>query len=192
MAPTLGGQHLVNEEALFTPRLLLRPPQEQDGTVFLETMALSRELHYPWIFPPLTRGAFGAYLARVRREDHRGFLLIDREGGALLGVVNFNNIVRGSFLSASLGYYATALSGRGGLMAEGLSALCTWAFHRLGLHRLEANIQPGNQRSLALVRRLGFRREGFSPAFLYLDGAWRDHERWTLLDPRTTLRSSDS
>ena len=77
-------------------------------------------------------------------------------------------------------------------MAEGLSALCTWAFHRLGLHRLEANIQPGNRRSLALVRRLGFRREGFSPAFLYLDGAWRDHERWTLLDPRTTLRSSDS
>ena len=46
----------MNEEALFTPRLLLRPPQEQDGTVFLETMALSRELHYPWIFPPLTRG----------------------------------------------------------------------------------------------------------------------------------------
>jgi ribosomal-protein-alanine N-acetyltransferase len=119
-------------------------------------------------------------------------LLIDRKEGVLVGVVNFNNILRGSFLSASLGYYATALSGRSGLMAEGLSALCTWAFQGLGLHRLEANIQPGNQRSLALVRRLGFRREGFSPAFLYLDGAWRDHERWTLLDPRTTLRSSDS
>ena len=182
----------MSEEALFTPRLLIRAPQEQDETVFLETMALSRELHYPWIFPPLTRGAFGAYLARVRREDHRGFLLIDRQEGALLGVVNFNNIARGSFLSASLGYYATALSDRSGLMAEGLSALCTWAFQGLGLHRLEANIQPGNHRSLALVRRLGFRREGFSPAFLYLDGAWRDHERWTLLDPRTTLRSSDS
>ena len=55
----------MNEEALFTPRLLIRAPQEQDETVFLETMALSRELHYPWIFPPLTRGAFGAYLARV-------------------------------------------------------------------------------------------------------------------------------
>ncbi|MFZ8913261.1 MAG: GNAT family N-acetyltransferase [Pseudomonadales bacterium] len=182
----------MKEEALFTPRLLIRAPQEQDETVFLETMALSRELHYPWIFPPLTRGAFGAYLARVRREDHRGFLLIDREKGELLGVVNFNNIVRGSFLSASLGYYATALNPRGGLMAEGLTALCAWAFQRLGLHRLEANIQPGNHHSLALVRRLGFRREGFSPAFLYLDGAWRDHERWALLDPRSTLRSSDS
>jgi [ribosomal protein S5]-alanine N-acetyltransferase len=181
----------MKEEALFTPRLLLRPPQEQDETVFLETMALSRELHYPWIFPPLTRGAYGAYLARVRREDHRGFLLIDRVGGALLGVVNFNNIVRGSFLSASLGYYATVLSPRGGLMAEGLTALCGWAFQHQGLHRLEANIQPGNSRSIALVRRLGFRREGYAPAFLFLDGAWRDHERWTLLDPRTTLGRPD-
>jgi ribosomal-protein-alanine N-acetyltransferase len=53
-------------------------------------------------------------------------------------------------------------------------------FGDLGLHRVEANIQPANRRSINLVRRLGFEREGFSPGYLMVDGQWRDHERWAL------------
>ncbi len=68
-----------------------------------------------------------------------------------------------------------------GLMTEALQQAISFAFSDLGLHRLEANIQPGNSRSIALVKRLEFQKEGFSPRYLKIGGEWRDHERWALL-----------
>jgi len=66
-------------------------------------------------------------------------------------------------------------------MATGVRAVIDTAFHEVGLNRLEANIQPSNHRSIDLVRRLGFELEGFSRRYLWVDGAWRDHQRWALL-----------
>jgi ribosomal-protein-alanine N-acetyltransferase len=66
-------------------------------------------------------------------------------------------------------------------MFEGMRLVITHCFAELKLHRLEANIQPENARSIALVRALGFQREGFSPRYLKVGGKWRDHERWALL-----------
>ena len=99
-----------------------------------------------------------------------------------MGVVNLMEIVANPFYQgAYLGYHGmAALAGRG-LMTEAVRLASAHAFGALGLHRLEANIQPGNTRSIALVRRLGFRLEGFSPRYLRVDGEWRDHERWALL-----------
>lgn len=65
-------------------------------------------------------------------------------------------------------------------MSEGLRLVLRHAFGPLGLHRLEANIQPKNRSSIRLVRRAGFRREGFSPRYLRVLGRWRDHERWAI------------
>ena len=65
-------------------------------------------------------------------------------------------------------------------MTEGLAQALRWIFGELRLHRVEANIQPGNAASRALARRLGFRREGLSPRYLKVGGRWRDHERWAL------------
>ena len=107
-------------------------------------------------------------------------------------MINLSEIVRGNFRSAYLGYYAFVPHAGRGHMTEGLALALRWAFRELHLHRVEANIQPGNAASRALVRRLGFRREGFSPRYLKIAGRWRDHERWALVaeDWRSSARTS--
>ena len=137
--------------------------------------------------PPLTPHMFKVYLRRTQREDHAGFAICRRDSDAIVGVINVNNIVKGSFLSASLGYYAAQAHAGQGFMREGLLQVKEHLFRELGLHRVEANIQPGNAASIALVRGCGFEREGLSPRFLYVNGAWRDHERWAAVDPREGL-----
>ena len=66
-------------------------------------------------------------------------------------------------------------------MTQAVKMAANYAFDEIGLHRLEANIQPENLSSIALVRRVGFLQEGFSPRYLRIGGVWRDHERWALL-----------
>ena len=87
-------------------------------------------------------------------------------GGDFVGVVNLTNIALGLFRSAYLGYYAFAGYERQGLMREGMRAVVRHSFKSLKLHRLEANIQPGNMASIALVKSCGFSREGYSPRYL--------------------------
>ena len=130
--------------------------------------------------PPDTRAAVRKFLARPQRDPHFSFLIVHNRR-ELVGVVNVSEIVRGSFQSAYLGYYAFEPFAGTGLMRAGLANVIGHAFTTMKLHRLEANIQPGNQRSINLVKALGFRREGFSPRYLKIAGRWRDHERWAIL-----------
>lgn len=168
-------------------RVYLRHPTSADQEEFLDLMRRSRKLHHPWIQPPMSTAGYALYLQRMARNDHTGFFVCLREDHRIAAVINLNNIVHGAFLSAYLGYYAGSGFNGQGLMTEGLRQVIRVAVYQLGLHRLEANIQPGNAPSIALVRRLGFRREGFSPAYLFIDGAWRDHERWALVHTRREL-----
>ncbi|MEU9848723.1 GNAT family protein [Streptomyces sp. NPDC047985] len=168
-------------------RVAIRPYRRADAEEFTACARESRDLHRPWLFPPLDAAAYAAYAGRLIDDPTKaGFLVCRREGesergpGAIAGFININNIVRGGFRCGALGYGAFAHAAGRGLMGEGLELVLRQAFGPLGLHRLEANIQPGNEASLALVRRAGFRLEGFSPDFLLIDGAWRDHERWAI------------
>jgi [ribosomal protein S5]-alanine N-acetyltransferase len=169
------------------PEVYLRPVNRRDRAEFLALMQQSRALHEPWIQPPLSSLSFHNYLARTQREDHEGLLICQRSDDAIAGVININNIIRGSFLSASLGYYVGEPFAGRGYMREGVKLVLRYAFRDLGLHRLEANIQPDNRPSIALVKSCGFVYEGLSPRFLFIDGQWRDHERWTACDERPTL-----
>ncbi|HAH81373.1 MAG TPA: RimJ/RimL family protein N-acetyltransferase [Gammaproteobacteria bacterium] len=168
--------------------MYLRRVTHNDEAEFLALMRASEELHQPWIQAPTTPALFKYYLQRIRRNDHEGFAICRGTDEVIVGVININNIVRGSFLSASLGYYVGATFQGQGYMQAGLTRLIDYAFSTMGLHRLEANIQPDNLRSQELVRRCGFEYEGLSKNFLFLDGAWRDHQRWCVIDSRAKLR----
>jgi ribosomal-protein-alanine N-acetyltransferase len=162
-------------------RVVIRPVQASDAAELVAANLASIDLHEPWVSPCRDHASFLGYLARCDGDRSIGFIARERESGKIVGVVNVSEIVRGFFQSAYMGYYGmTGMNGRG-LMSETVGLVVTHAFRELGLHRVEANIQPGNEPSRALVKRLSFRQEGYSPRYLKIDGEWRDHERWAVL-----------
>jgi ribosomal-protein-alanine N-acetyltransferase len=161
-------------------RLVLRTPERSDEDEFLTGMQASRRLHQPWLYPPLTRESYRAYLERIADDRHEGFLACRGEDSAMVGWLNVSEIVRGPFQSAYLGYGAVVPFHGHGYMSDALKLLIRHAFTTMRLHRLEANIQPSNHSSIALVKRCGFEREGYSPRYLKIGGRWRDHERWAI------------
>jgi ribosomal-protein-alanine N-acetyltransferase len=186
--PTLPGGAAARPSTKVV-RVHLRPPRAGDRQAFLAAVAASRELHRGWVLPPATAAGFSSYLARFAGPQSRnparatnvGFLLCRTGDESPLGVYNLSEIVRGSFHSAYLGYYAFAPHAGAGYMGEGLALLLAVAYRALRLHRVEANIQPTNAPSIALVRGAGFTREGYSRRYVKIAGRWRDHERWAML-----------
>jgi ribosomal-protein-alanine N-acetyltransferase len=170
----------TRQPAVEPVRIHIEAPSIRRGREFLDAVRASRSFHRPWTRPPSTPEQLRAYVRRTRKPTHVGHWVCAGDG-SLAGVININEIVRGAFCSGYLGYYALAPHQGAGHMTAGLRQVITLAFRDYGLHRLEANIQPENARSIALVMRLGFRREGYSPKYLKIGGRWRDHERWALL-----------
>lgn len=167
----------------------LRRPVQRDAATFLTAVGSSKRLHRLWVQPPSTPARFATYVRRFsgarsrdcRHATHVAMLVCRREDHRPVGVFNFSEIVRGAFRSAYLGYYGFAEHAGQGYMSEGLALVLRVGFRTLRLHRIEANVQPGNTPSISLVRRGGFTREGYSRRYVKIAGRWRDHERWALL-----------
>jgi ribosomal-protein-alanine N-acetyltransferase len=174
-------------------RVHLRVLERGDREAFLALARDSRELHRPWTYPPERGDQFDDLFARSRREDFVCLVAcLADPAGALAGVFSISQIVRGAFQSAYLGYYANAHHSGQGLMREAMEQVLDHAFGPLGLHRIEANIQPDNQPSIALARGAGFRLEGFSPRYLLIGGQWRDHERYAITADDRAAQNSPS
>ena len=161
-------------------RVALRILERGDRDAFLALARDSRDLHRPWTYPPERPEQFEELYARSRRDDFVCLVAVIPGTEELIGVFTISQIFRGAFQSAYLGYYANQRHAGQGLMREALEQVLDHAFGPLALHRIEANIQPGNQPSIALARGAGFRLEGFSPRYLLIGGQWRDHERYAL------------
>jgi len=160
------------------PMVHLEPLQAYHQDEFIEAINRSRELHYPWVFPPSKPETFTEFLAKPANTHIRR--VIRNQTTDLVGIINITVIVRGVFQSAYLGYYSFVPHQGKGYMKQGLTLAITEAFTVHGLHRLEANIQPQNKNSIHLINSLGFRLEGFSPRYLKINGQWQDHERYAI------------
>jgi [ribosomal protein S5]-alanine N-acetyltransferase len=162
------------------PAVALRAPAAEDRDAFIAAMKSSAELHRPWVTPPVSAPEFDAWLTRSARADFDANLATRVTDGAIVGYFNISQIIRGPLQSAFLGYGGVAEWSGAGYMTAALDLVVERAFTDLGLHRLEANVQPANAASIALVERCGFVREGFSEKYLKIGGHWRDHARFAI------------
>ncbi len=167
-------------------RTYLRHPESDDAEEFLALRAASEEFHRPWTPAPLpgvvpnSDSFFAQFLAGAKTERQQRFLVCRSEDGRILGSINLSEIVRGSFQNSYVGYWIGVEFANQGYMTEALKLAVEYAFESLGLHRLEANIRPENEPSIALVKSAGFELEGYSPRYLKIAGEWCDHERWAI------------
>ena len=179
--------------SIATPRLLLRASEPAFAEAAADFYRRNREAHARWN-PPQLDAMFSAEgqqqrLAEAAAAAAAGtgigwWLFAPDEPGVALGQVHFTQIARRGFQNAMLGYAIDATHEGRGLMREALQAALADAFgQRVHLHRVQANVRPENIRSLALLSRLGFEREGLAREYLFIDGAWRDHVMTALRNP---------
>lgn len=173
---------------------VLRQLESSDAVALADLVQRNRVFLEPWepVHPDSyftvagQQEAVRASLAR-QAEGSGFFQVILDESGAVAGRINLNNIVRGAFHSASVGYWLAEDAGGRGLATRAVIEVADIAFGTLRLHRLEAGTLPGNHRSQAVLRRAGFERFGYAPRYLRIAGRWQDH----ILFQRLNLRFED-
>jgi ribosomal-protein-alanine N-acetyltransferase len=159
----------------------IAPAARSDADALIVANLASRAYHAPWIEAFTDQAGFEEWFGGLFTGASVGLVARDTQSSGIVGVINLSQIFRKGFQNAYLGYYGMVAFARRGLMSEAVRLATRYAFDEIGLHRLEANIQPGNLASIALVKRIGFRKEGFSPRYLRINEVWCDHERWALL-----------
>lgn len=162
-------------------KVYLRYPDESDLAEYTSVAKRSVRFHRGLMRMARTPVEFERFLERSRREDTECLLVCRIDNHAIVGLITLSQIFYGPLRSAYLGYGLGAGFTGHGYMTEAVTLMLRHAFRNLKLHRLEANIQPGNFASIAVVQRNGFSKEGFSPKYLKLGGKWRDHERWAII-----------
>lgn len=171
------------------PRVYLRRPTRSDRAEFVALRARNRRHLERW--EPIPRGhdaftpseldkAFDRELRLRRTKSDERFLICLVTSGAIVGKISISGIFRGPLQECRLGYWLGREFCGHGLMTEAVALATRYAFATLALHRVEANMQPHNHASRAVVRKNGFCQEGFSPKYLCIRGRWRDHERWAV------------
>ncbi len=167
--------------------LTLRPLSPRDAAAWREVRRRNADWLQPWeaTVPPGGEErppSFGSMARNLRRRAREGGCLpfAIEVDGEFAGQVNVNNIVWGSARFASLGYWLDSAHAGRGFMPLAVAMVIDHCFQVVGLHRIEISIRPENTNSLRVVEKLGLREVGFSPGYLHIDGAWRDHRHFAV------------
>jgi ribosomal-protein-alanine N-acetyltransferase len=161
--------------------IFLRYIRKEDAAEFIRLNLASRAFYHGLVSPPVDAESYDKYLAHNETASDERFFFCLKNTGEIAGSINLSQIFLGNFRNAYLGYFVGAnFTGRG-LTTEAIGLILRFAFKNLKLHRIEANVQPENLASIAVLRKTGFTKEGFSRRYLKIDNKWRDHERWAII-----------
>jgi ribosomal-protein-alanine N-acetyltransferase len=180
--------------------LYLRPATPTDFSSWSRLRAASRAFLEPWepTWPDddLTQAAFRRRLRRqdedIARDEAYAFLIFDQTSDEMVGGITLGGVRRGVSQSGTLGYWMGAPHAGKGRMTRAVAAAVEFAFVKLRLHRVEAACIPDNAPSIALLERNGFQREGYARGYLKIDGAWRDHVLFALVESDLPARPTAS
>lgn len=172
----------MKEKNLKGKKVYLRYPKIEDLTEFTELNKASLDFHEGLVNPPLDQKTFTGYINKNECPENECFLICSIKTDEIAGAINFSQIFRAGFQNAYLGYYVGEKFAGKGFATEAIELIIKFAFEELNLHRIEANIQPQNLPSIAVVKKNGFVKEGFSLKYLQVDGIWCDHERWAIIN----------
>ncbi len=181
--------------------VLVRPLHPRDAEAWRRVRAVNYDWLTPWdaTMPPVSSGAVDAsggwrgggrdrqitfaQLARKQRRQARAgktLPFVIEVNGRFAGQVTVSNIVRGSALFGSIGYWLDHRFAGQGVMPVAVALVIDHCFGPVGLHRVEIAVRPENSNSLRVVEKLGLREVGFAPRYLHIDGDWRDHRLFGL------------
>ena len=166
------------------PKIYLVKLRSSNEKEYLKSVHASLKSIEPWIQIPTTTKSFAKFLKEVSNSSDKAYLVRRLSDDALVGVIEIRDIFMGIFKCGYLIYYSFDGFRGQGYMKEGLKLIISKAFKKMQLHRLEANIQPTNEGSKGLAKTAGLLYEGYSPKFLKINGEWRDHERWAIINDK--------
>ncbi len=175
--------------------LIVRTAQTYDAHMIYEYFTTNREFLKPW--EPKREDEFftiSGWTVRLIKLDElhkRGLgyyiLVIDKPSGKMLGTISFSNITRFPLHSCNLGYSLAESAQGKGYMTRALQVAIDYMFEVQNIHRISAGYMPHNHRSEAVLKRLGFEREGYAKDFLLIDQQWQDHVITGLINPNWKL-----
>jgi len=170
-------------------RIYIRAPEKADAAAWVAVRSRNAGFLKPWspaaAMNNINRDGFlqrlPCYLDDWKDDIAYTFFIFRQDTDSLIGGVTLNNIVRGAGQMGTLGYWLDEAETRQGFMTEAVLLACQFAFMALRLHRVQAGTLPENVGSQKVLQNCGFVPEGLARKYIRIDGAWRDHQMFSLI-----------